>query len=406
MENTKKNFWEKANIYLLSLNFFFLQSYLIRFQLGSYPTNLQEILIGLSAISFFFAAIKSKSLIQTIKNLRLHWVIMSFILLTLASILFVTFDKNLDFLRHAKFLFFGIVLTLIFLETLPKSEEKKKVLRIAGLGAAIFGIFSVIYNLLGYNVAHDLRLLGPLDAAVYLAYYFTPFFLFFSMEYLENPKSRASLVLAIILGLLVLSTRSMGAIGGSFIVLLAFVIKKNNVQFFRTKIGKTTLAAAGIIVVGLIFYTKILPTLQTDYSSLTERGEIWETSIELLKEPKNAIFGIGLGQFQPRYFGTVYNVLDHTPLDFFVLQPHNIFLLFILNFGLLGLGFLLLLIVKTTKKILTLDKRKSLDISAMAAFIILYFVIHGMIDTPFFKNDLMILFILFLEIGLVKQPTD
>lgn len=406
MENTKKNFWQKTTVYLLALNFFFLQSYLIRFQLGSYPTNLQEILIGLSAASCLFAVIKSKSLIQSIKNIKKHWVIMSFIALTLASVLFVTFDKNLEFLRHLKFLFFGIVLSLVFLETLPKSEDKKKMLKIAGLGAIAFGIFSIIYNLLGYNVAHDLRLLGPLDAAVYLAYYFTPFFLFFAMEYLENTKSRSNLILAIILGLLVISTRSMGAIGGSFIVLLGFIIRRNNVQFFRSKLGKTLLTAAAILIVGLIFYTKVLPTIQTEYSSLSERGEIWQTSIELIKEPKNAIFGIGLGQFQPRYFGIVYDVLDHPPLDFFVLQPHNIFLLFILNYGILGLALIIFLIIKALKKVATVDRRKALDASTISAFILMYFFIHGLIDTPFFKNDLMILFILFLEIGVVKQPTD
>ena len=39
-----------------------------------------------------------------------------------------------------------------------------------------------------------------------------------------------------------------------------------------------------------------------------------------------------------------------------------------------------------------------------ALFIILYFLIHGLIDTPFFKNDLLILLIIFLEMGIISNP--
>ncbi len=386
---------------LVLVNLFFLQSYLVRFSIGGFPTNLQEILIGTTAIIFVIEIIKNRAFLQTIKNIWTHKIILSFLGLTVISVSLIAtgtitipppLTENLDLIRHLKFLFFAIILGFIFLETFQTKKQRSSAIMIAGLGAILFGIFSIIYNLFGYNVAHDLRLLGPLDAAVYLAFYLTPFFLYFSTKFIDSPHKKSYLFYAIILALLILATRSMGAIGGSFLVLLIYIVKTG--KFLRTKISKISLLVVFVIIFGGIFYTKILPTFQTEYSSLDERGEIWTTAAYLLKEPKNALFGVGFGQFQNQYFENVTTVLDKQPLDFYVLQPHNIFLLFILNYGILGLIFLGFLIFQTIKKI---AKSKN---PSFALFIILYFLIHGLIDTPFFKNDLLILLIIFLEMGL------
>jgi O-antigen ligase len=390
---------------LLLLNLFFLQSYLIRFSIGNYPTNLQEILIGLTAVIFIIEIIKNKRLLQTIKNIWRHKIILSLIGLTAFSIILIStgivtispgLTENLDLIRHLKFLFFAIILGFIFLETFQTKKNRTSALFIAGLGAIFFGIFSVFYNLTGHNITHDFRLLGPLDAAVYLAFYLTPFFLYFSIKFINSPKKKSYLIFAIILALLILATRSMGAIGGGFLVLLIYLVKTR--EFLKTKTLKIALAIITLLVVGGIFYTKILPTFQTEYSSLDERGEIWKTAAHLLKEPKNALFGVGFGQFESQYIANVDEVLGQKPLDYFVIQPHNIFLLFTFHYGILGLIFLGFLIFQTIKKIAKSERPN------FALFIILYFFIHGLIDTPFFKNDLLILLIIFLEMGLMKAP--
>jgi len=390
---------------LLLLNLFFLQSYLIRFSIGNYPTNLQEILIGLTAIIFIIEIIKNKRLTQTIKNIWQHKIILSLIGLTAFSITLILTEiitispplaENLDLIRHLKFLFFAIILGFIFLETFQTKKQKASALFIAGLGAIIFGIFCIFYNLTGHNIAHDLRLLGPLDAAVYLAFYLTPFFLYFSIKFINFPKKKSYLIFAIILALLILATRSMGAIGGGFLILIIYLLKSKD--FLKSKTSKIALAIITLLVVGGIFYAKILPTFQTEYSSLDERGEIWKTSAHLLKEPKNALLGVGFGQFESQYIANVDEVLGQKPLDYFVIQPHNIFLLFTFHYGILGLIFLGFLIFQTIKKIAKSERPN------FTLFIILYFFIHGLIDTPFFKNDLLILLIIFLEMSLISSP--
>ncbi len=388
---------------LVLINLLLLQSYLIRFSIGGYPTNLQEILIGTTAIFFIIEIVKNRKFLQTLKNIWTHKIILIFIGLTMISLGLILTEtitispvlkENLDLIRHLKFLFFATVLGFIFLETFRTKEKRSAAIMIAGLGAILFGIFSVTYNLLGYNVTHDLRLLGPLDAAVYLAFYLTPFFLYFSIKFIDSTRKKSYLFYAIILAFLILATRSMGAIGGSFVVILIYLVK--NGTFLKTKASKIALATITVIIFGGIFYTKILPTFQTEYSSLDERGEIWTTAASLLKEPKNAILGVGFGQFQNQYFNNAEAILEKAPLDFYVLQPHNIFLLFIFHYGFLGVIFLGFLIFQTIKKIIKSEN------PSFALFIILYFFIHGLIDTPYFKNDLLILLIIFLEMGLIS----
>lgn len=370
---------QKLNRTLLFINLFFIQAYLIRFQLLNYPTNLQEILIIANCFTFLAANKK-------LPNIKKHWIILSFFILTAISTATTDIISNIDYIRHLKFLVFGSALTYIFLETLNKKVDQERGITYAGLGAIAFGAFSVIYNLLGFNVAYDLRLLGPLDAAVYLAFYFAPFFIFFTINYLKN-KKRSHLFYALILGALLIATRSMGAIGAAFASI--------SIYFFNNSLNKKSkiiLSIIGLIIATSIFYTKILPTLNTEYSSLDERGQIWQTSAHLLKEPQTIITGLGLGQFQEHYSNNVAEVLQKEPLDYYVLQPHNIFLLFIFNHGILGLLLLATIIILTFRS------------KSPYKYIIFYFLIHGLIDTPFYKNDILFIILLFLSLTLNQKP--
>ncbi len=383
------------NKILLVINIFFLQAYLLRFQIFSYPSNLQEILI-LVQLFFFIYVTPIRNLPKIFSR---HWVIISLIILTGLSIATIPIENQVDFARHLKFLFFALVLVFIFLETLKEDKEKKAAINIMGVGAIVFGIFSAVYNLAGYNVALDFRLTGPLDAAVYLGYYFTPFFIFFLLEFFENTKAKSNLIYAILLGILIIATRSMGSIVGGMLVIFLYLFKRSNLKILKNKVVIGLLVSIFVITTGVTIYSKILPTIKTDYSSLDERGEIWKTSFDLLKSPEAIFFGTGFGQFQQHYFETVDKSLGHKPLDYYVLQPHNIFLLFMMQYGIIGLAFIIYCMYLTLKNILNFKKKPELQ--TISCFIMLYFFVHGLIDTPIFKNDLLILFILFLELALI-----
>ena len=400
---------------LIYLNLFFLQSYLIRFHIGNYPTNLQEIFLGIMAIAFIGETIllqrstyksqqsQSKGLSyyqkSFSKKLKKHWILTTLISLTALSLILVPIFNFIDLARHIKFLFFGVIFTYIFIETLNNKTEQEKALRITGYGAITFGLFSVIYNLTGHNIAHDLRLLGPLDAAVYLGFYLTPFFIYFSIKSFNKPK-KINIISAITLGLLVIATKSMGAIGGSFLILLIYILKNHGTKIRQNRMLKAIITVLAISILAAIISTKILPTIETEYSSLDERGEIWKVSGELLKTPQNLLLGVGFGQFENHYIQNAEKVLEQPPLDFFVIQPHNIFLLFTFHYGVLGLILITFLISKTLIQIIKNPRLKEFD--QIILLTLLYFFIHGLIDTPFFKNDMMILLLIYLELGLMK----
>jgi O-antigen ligase len=381
------------NKILLFINLFFLQAYLFRFSLWSYPTNLQEILMFLQIVVF----VGTTPLKQTFLALRRHFVLLTFVLLTLISLIFVPIENQLDLIRHGKFLFFALVLSFIFIETFKTTEERHLAMKVMGGGAVVFGLFSLIYNLLGQNVAHDNRLLGPLDSAVYMAFYLTPFFIYFCIRGLENLKDKFSIFCSIVLAILILGTKSMGAVGGILAVMMFYFFKRQQLGIFKYKLTK--ILAGFFVILGLvaIFYMKILPAIQTNYSSLDERGEIWETSVEMLKNPRTLAFGVGFGQFQYQYENLVKSVLVRNPLSYIVLQPHNIFLLFLMQYGVLGLIFILSIIFVLIKNLLYFNGKPSFQ--NICGFMLLYFFVHGMIDTPFFKNDLMIIFILLISLS-------
>lgn len=378
--------------YLLIFNLIFLQSYLIRFKIVFYPTNLQEILIAITYIPFLILIFQKKIKIKIPKI-----AISFFILFISASILVPIYDKEF-FFRYWKFLIFATALIFLFINTFQKNTEKEKAITFLSIGASIFGVFSIIYNLSGFNNTFDYRLIGPLDSAVYLAVYTAPLFIFNIVKFTETLKKpyykNKYGILSLILGIVLLLTKSMGAIVAVSAVVFIFLIKKFGKNLFNSKLKKAILAIFFICLSSVVFYTKILPTIQTTWSSLDERNEIYITAKYILKEPKNAILGVGLGQFQYHYAENVEKAINNKALDKNVLQPHNIYLLFIFNFGILGAFFLTALIFYTIRSIFY---EKTSSYKLIMALLISYFLIHGILDTPFIKNDLFFLFLLFLE---------
>ncbi len=368
---------QKLNKWLLFINLFFLQIYLIRFQIGPYPTNLQEILIALNGLTLLISQPES------LKNLFKHKTINLFLGLTAITLIFsasglIEILNNLELIRVLKFTLFASALTFIFLETLKTEKAKDQGLLAFSLGAAAFGLFSIIINLLGFSNTHDYRLIGVMDSAVQLAFYLTPALIFASIKITQTKEARPKklyIILALFLAATIAATRSMGSIIGLFGALTIYLLKGSK------KSIRLILVSIGIIIAAVTFWTKILPAVQTNYSSLNERGEIWLVATTLIKE--NPILGLGLGQFESHFALNAEEILNKPPLDIQPLHPHNIFLLFLINYGALGLAFLLYLAFQLTKNPLQIFN-----------IILLYFFIHGLIDSPFLKNDILILFLL------------
>ena len=206
-------------------------------------------------------------------------------------------------------------------------------------------------------------------------------------------------IFAVLFGILILATKSMGAIGGSFIVLALYLVKQSNL--LKSPRNKLVLAVATIIIASTIFYTKVLPTINTPWSSLDERGEIWQTAGRLLQEPTTVLFGKGPSQFEYHYQQTVDLVLDQQALDYNIIQPHNHLLLFQFHYGILGLALLIFLLISNLKN---LRNSKDKNLQTLTNFILIYFFIHGLIDTPWYKNDILPILLIIASIAIPQAP--
>ena len=118
-------------------------------------------------------------------------------------------------------------------------------------------------------------------------------------------------------------------------------------------------------------------------TSFASRIEIWRTAKVIIEE--HPVAGIGLRGFKDVYEGTVGRVIG-APIEWLAPEPHDLYLSWWVNLGLLGLlG--MLLITGTT---LLRGGRQAVVVPAKLALIVV--LGHGLVDTPFFKLELVYLF--------------
>ncbi len=160
----------------------------------------------------------------------------------------------------------------------------------------------------------------------------------------------------------------------------------------RTK-GFVMMIAVVVVVLGIFGLTKtpyLAEKINTsDRSSSLVRTQIWRTSWQMIIE--HPVLGIGPNAFEPVYRATIPK-LYFPPLEWLVSQPHQLYLALWLETGLLGLVTFLVFIVWWMKSLWTrIKKADGLAISAVAAMLAI--LVHGFVDTPYFKNDLALIYV-------------
>lgn len=164
--------------------------------------------------------------------------------------------------------------------------------------------------------------------------------------------------------------------------------------------------AIGLAVIGVIF-SLLIPSMrqavlfqdQANQNRLRLWGYSW---IFLTKTPQNFIFGTGVRQFfrkiQKPYYDT--RVMER------LIYPHNIFLNFWTEIGLAGMLAAVAMIGYVgfiAYKVRANDQVLGAGMVAMLTVL----VVHGLVDVPYFKNDLAFLFwILIASIFMVYAHTS
>ncbi len=410
--SVRKPFWA-ANIII-----FLLPAYLWRFKIAGLPTNFLEALVIIFALSWWpknifqyngqsrlffskqnhvFALTSSSWRKLPEKNLLFAG---SFLIIAGASLSLVVSPNLFASLGILKS---WIILPVLFAVTLfsvvtqetfyVQQKSILTLLRTLALSGGSVGLVA-----LGYYLSHHLTYDGRLRAFYghpnQLAMYLAPSWIIIYGFCLRQKTKKAQLlwfIALIALSVPLLLTFSYGAwagiLGGSFA--LVWGLHKTNAKTPQKKpfylYGGFVLLVLWLIVAALTS-PKLHVIFSNHRSSLYSRIMIWRSALFILKN--HWITGIGPGQFQTYYLN--YQKYFPSYLEWAVPQPHNIFLAFWLQAGLIGLvGFLSLVawFFQGALKTIQQNKKRAFVPFVLIA-IMVYTLIHGLIDTTYWKNDL------------------
>jgi O-antigen ligase len=280
---------------------------------------------------------------------------------------------------------FIVPLLFAFVAVTALSKEKTKTIWSAiYISAFLVACLALFYFLLG-KVTFDGRLQAIFNSPNYLAMYLTPAIVIGLIKFKEH-KTNYTFSLLIIASALYLTF--------SYAAWLAILVSLSLLWFLQKRTGKTAKNISWIILgmIIIIFWqlgtTKMTNLLHvTERSSLTSRMMIWRVAGKMIID--NPIIGIGPGNFQNKYLA--YQKYFPPYLEWAVPEPHNIFLAFWLQAGIMGVvGFIILIFLWL--KSLAKEKDNLSDTARIALAIIAVVLIHGLLDTTYFKNDLAVVF--------------
>ena len=283
------------------------------------------------------------------------------------------------------------VLAVISLISYWKAESKtlKKDIDSLQWGIVVFAIVQTLIGLLLLALHHypENRLAGLFDSPNAYAAAVTPIF-FIALRLAVKDKIRIAYLLAGIIALGILFSHSLGGVGallGGLVLLLLQVRQK----WFRI----ITVFAIMVGVVFLIVNAYARFTRPGGGTSWDSRRQIWHTAYTLVEDYPLA--GTGLRSFGSYYEHRVVELYPHPfeVVEKTVPEPHNLYFAFWLDtgfFGLLGMILLVGMLIRAAWK-------AGVD-TFWYAYPLIAFLIHGVVDTPYFWLELCVLFWLYVII--------
>lgn len=381
---------------------FLLPLYVVHFEVGWLALNLVEILI--IVLFFVWLTAHRREIIKDlfIQDKRYYIPILMMIIGVTASIAAGgNYRTGIGILKG--WFVLPIIFSIIAYD-LALCDKKliQKYFEIIFYSGAALSFLGLLFLLSG-NLTYDGRLRIFYDSPNQLAMTLAPAFivgLFLLGKKISVGTSSSKLILYILFILLIganlYASKSAGALLSLAAVLFPIFYKVAWKKKVRIKLAVAVLLA--ILATSLIisFQGSILNKISGGRSSLASRIMIWKAAFFIARD--NPVFGIGPGNFQTRYLE--YQKYFPPYLEWSAPQPHNLYLAFWLEAGMVGLvGFIWLLIIffQDNKKAVLFNR----DFSLLCLAIMLYFLIHGMVDTTYWKNDSAIMFWLVVALNYI-----
>lgn len=363
-----------------------------------------------------FAGMTKEKFAAIIKN-RLFWPIL---LILAGVILSVLFSRDITVgLGILKSWFLAPIIFAFVLSDILKQEH--------GLGGIFLALFassfvvaaiSFAYLMLG-QLTFDSRLAAFYLSPNHLAMFLTPGLIAGLSLWFEAKNNWQKFLLFIVYCLLFVVIYFIHSCGAWFGLAAAVVFI--SFYFWKYKIinGSQLFLVSCFLffVFASVFFLqlnggnneKLTNLLTSPRSSWQSRLMVWQSALKILKD--HWLLGIGPGLFQ-KYYLEYQKYFPVPYLEWAVPQPHNLFLAWWLQAGFLGFfGFIWLVwrffrlafgaLVKIKPSFVPLGKttegRQPLIIILMAVMV--YFLVHGLVDTTFWKNDLALIFWVVIFLG-------
>jgi putative inorganic carbon (HCO3(-)) transporter len=402
--------------YLILIPILLIPTYIFRFTVFTIPTNVFEISLLLSGLVFIIIWLSNYLSDKAIKC-NFGYPATYLLILAVAISIYFSADKSVALGIFKGWFIVPIILYLLVINFYPKERTKD-------LSLAIFiplmivsgwatlqklGVISTLFYQIGDPGFSDylsrFRAFGPFESPNYLAMFIVPS-IFLSLPifgYLKGATNKLLLSTLYILPLYALyASHSLGgllAFGFASIVFFAFQTAK----IHRLKILNSSWKMTGLVFVLLAVaavFALTFSSIGSETYSRSLRVDIYRYAWDLVKN--HPIFGIGLGQFQEAVRAISFDNLGFQLYGLsYALHPHNLFLSYWLSLGALGLTAFIILIINFFARLGRSKSDVTLSAGLFAAMTAI--LIHGLIDTTYFKNDLSAIFWLIMALSLLLK---
>ncbi len=408
----------KKPVYAVSLTIIMLPTYLFRADLFGIPITFLELCILTTFLGYLIKLITEKQLKKTYNlqptTYNLKWPVTLIIVAATISVLISPDLQGAGGLWKAYFIE-PILFFLVVIKVWPEAKNQKIILWSLGISTLIISLLAIFQKFTGFGIAQagwiapeSRRVTSIFTSPNAVGLYLGPIvaiYLGWIMSEIRNCKNIKFCVSTILKLLIILPallaiffTVSQGtAIGlATAVVFLAFFACPPKPEGRRWGWNKKW--TSGVIAILLVIILivpiareKMLPIITLQDTSGQNRIELAILAVDhLTKNIQNFILGagiLGFDQIQDQ-------MRDPLKIED-LLYPHNIILNFWLELGMLGLIAFIWLIIKFFKKgfktySLQPTPYNLLTLGIMAGMVTI--IVHGLVDVPYFKNDLAVLF--------------
>ncbi|MEK9130793.1 MAG: O-antigen ligase family protein [Patescibacteria group bacterium] len=401
--------WRDLKLAIL-LVLFALPTYLLRFQIGPIPTTLLEVLvlIVIGRWLIVFASESKQSLVGLLRRFtprKDNFLLPILILFIAATVGVIVSPDALSALGAWKAYFIEpILFFFIVRSTLKTKTDVDSALKALGCSTIVVSVFGIIQWLTGLGIPPpwdiEGRIVSVFDFPNAVGLYLGPI-VTLAIARIISPSSQGGAkggftfwILVIALGIIAIVLAQTEA---TYIAIPASLLL---ISFFNRRWRRATipLAVIGIIAVMMIPSVRQKLTLR-DYSGEVRRTQ-WSETLVMLKD--RPLFGAGLAGYP-----TVFEPYHQADWIEVFQYPHNVILNIWSELGILGLLAFAIIAYRLIRSIqLPITNYQLLLLAALVEM-----TIHGLVDVPYFKNDLALmtwtlLALLSLSFSVVKKPSS